>query len=55
MMEKASKIADRMLDSFHEHSQPAIRAQCNVIRAFLAESVDQERLFSDMIKTKIKD
>lgn len=54
-MERAVKIADSMQSSFHEYKQPAIRAQCNVIRAFLAESVEHERLFSDMIKAKIKD
>jgi hypothetical protein len=54
-MEKAAKIAERLHESFNEHQQPAILAQCNVIRAFLAESVAHERLVSEMIKTKIKD
>ncbi len=54
-MQKASGIADRLRDSFNELKQPAIRAQCNVILAFLEESVAHEKLFSDMVNKKIKD
>ena len=54
-MAKASQIADRLSGSLPELQQPAIRAQCNVIMAFLRETSEHERLFTKMIQSKLKD
>lgn len=54
-MEKAAQIADKLEGHLAQAQEPAISAICNVIRSFLSETEKQERIFSDMLSTKLQD
>lgn len=49
---QASKTAEKMLSEMPEIEEPALSAQCSVIRAFLYQTECQEVLFSDMLKAR---
>lgn len=48
----AAKIADKIALEFPEMEEPALRAQCSVIQAFLRQTERQERILSDMVKAR---
>lgn len=56
MMAKATEIVEKLgavLPSSEQ--QPAINAQCNVMRSFLWQVENQERLFAEMVDKKLRD
>lgn len=48
----ASKIADRIALEIPEMEEPALRAQCSVIQAFLRQTERQERILAQMVKAR---
>lgn len=55
LMNQAKEIAARLQASISEVDEPAMRAQCSVMRAFLMQVERQERLFSDMLRARRQD
>ena len=51
-MAKASELAEKLHKQVPEMEEPAMSAQCSVIRAFLQQVVNQEIVLSDMLKTR---
>lgn len=52
LMAKASAIAKKLQDKLPEMEEPAMNAQCSVIRAFLLQTERQEQVLSDMIAAR---
>jgi len=52
LMQQAARIAERLQASIPELEEPAMRAQCSVIRAFLMQIERQEQVFSDMLRAR---
>jgi hypothetical protein len=52
LMAKASEVARRLQEKLPEMEEPAISAQCSVIRAFLLQTERQEAILADMLKAK---
>jgi hypothetical protein len=52
LMTQATRIAERLEASIPELEEPAMRAQCSVMRAFLMQVERQEKLFSDMLRAR---
>ena len=46
---KAMELVEKMKARLPEMEEPAMSAQCSVIRAFLYQSVHQEKMLEDMI------
>ncbi len=53
-IEKASEIVDKLSSQLPVDHQPAMNAQCNVIRTFLWQLERQEHIFSSMIQKKLQ-
>lgn len=51
-MAEAKAIVDGMQEKLPELEEPAMSAQCSVIRHFLAQTQRQEELLKDMITAK---
>lgn len=51
-MAKASELAEKLQKQVPEMEEPAMSAQCSVIRAFLQQVHNQEAVLSDMLKTR---
>jgi hypothetical protein len=51
-LKRASAIADKLAIVFPEMEEPALRAQCSVIQAFLRQTERQERILSKMVIAK---
>ncbi|MEM6764224.1 MAG: hypothetical protein AAF824_14180 [Bacteroidota bacterium] len=54
-IEKASSIVEHLGNNLSSVQQPAINAQCNVIRNFLLQVERQEHLFTEMLEKKLKE
>ncbi|MEM6801852.1 MAG: hypothetical protein AAF696_10650 [Bacteroidota bacterium] len=52
LMAEAKAIVDGMQEKLPELEEPAMSAQCSVIRHFLAQTQRQEQLLKDMITAK---
>ncbi|MEZ4774862.1 MAG: hypothetical protein R3D00_16880 [Bacteroidia bacterium] len=52
LMAKASEIAQRLHEKLPEMEEPAMNAQCSVIRAFLHQTEMQEQVLTQMISAK---
>ncbi|MCB0845129.1 MAG: hypothetical protein KDE26_17895 [Bacteroidetes bacterium] len=52
LMAKASEIAQRLHEKLPEMEEPAISAQCSVIRAFLLQTERQEEMLAEMLRAK---
>ncbi|MEO0472560.1 MAG: hypothetical protein AAF206_23280 [Bacteroidota bacterium] len=52
VMKQAIKIADSLHAKMPELEEPAMRAQCSVIRAFLRQTERQEEILTQMITAK---
>lgn len=52
MMAKATEIAELLHNQLPELEEPAMNAQCSVIRAFLRQTEQQEKILAEMIRTK---
>jgi len=48
----ATKIADKIALEIPELEEPALRAQCSVIQAFLRQTERQERILAQMVKAR---
>ncbi|MEM6345359.1 MAG: hypothetical protein AAF927_15815 [Bacteroidota bacterium] len=48
----AAKIADKIAQEIPEMEEPALRAQCSVIQAFLRQTERQERILAQMVKAR---
>ena len=53
IMTEAKAIVEGMQDKLPELEEPAMSAQCNVIRHFLHQTVRQEELLKQMITAKM--
>ena len=51
-MKQAVQIADSLHAKMPELEEPAMRAQCSVIRAFLRQTERQEEILTQMITAK---
>ncbi len=54
VVSQASRLAEELEDQLSEHEEPAMRAQCSVIRAFLTQTASQEERLSEMLAAKIR-
>ena len=52
LMQKAASVAEDLQKRFPELEEPALRAQCSVIRAFIQQAVNVEGGLTDMLKSK---
>ncbi|MEO1449476.1 MAG: hypothetical protein AAFV07_08085 [Bacteroidota bacterium] len=52
-MAKALEIAKRLQSKLPELEEPAIRAQCSVIYAFLQQAERQEALLTQMLQSRV--
>ncbi len=51
-LKNAAKIADKIALEIPEMEEPALRAQCSVIQAFLRQTERQERILSQMVRAR---
>ncbi len=51
-LKKASGIAEILADVFPEMEEPALRAQCSVIQAFIRQTERQEEILTKMVTAK---
>ena len=51
-MAKATEIAKRLQEKLPELEEPAMSAQCSVIRAFLLQTERQEQVLASMLEAK---
>ncbi|GAB4420709.1 MAG: hypothetical protein OHK0039_34610 [Bacteroidia bacterium] len=51
-MIRAAELADKIGTQLPETEEPALSAQCNVIRAFLLQTKLQEQALDDMLQTR---
>lgn len=54
LVSQAQKIAEKLHSQLPEFEEPAMLAQCSVLRTFLLQAEKQEMLFSDMLKARSK-
>ena len=52
VLRQADKIAEKMQNEMPDMEEPAMSAQCSVIRAFLYQVELQEEVLSSMLKSK---
>ncbi|MEZ4827047.1 MAG: hypothetical protein R3C61_12335 [Bacteroidia bacterium] len=52
LMAKAVEIAQRLQDKLPELEEPAMSAQCSVIRAFLRQTEMQEQVLTQMLSSR---
>ncbi|MEL6625746.1 MAG: hypothetical protein AAFQ83_02240 [Bacteroidota bacterium] len=52
LMQKAAHVAEDLQARFPELEEPALRAQCSVIRAFIQQACNLEVGLTDMLKSK---
>ena len=51
-IKKASEIAEILGKEFPEMEEPALKAQCSVIQAFLRQTDRQEQVLSKMVRAR---
>ncbi len=49
---KAMELVEKMRERLPELEEPAMRAQCSVIRAFLNQSVHHEKVLEEMLNIR---
>lgn len=54
-LQKASGIAEKLVVVFPEMEEPALRAQCSVIQAFLRQTERQEEILAKMVSARESD
>ena len=54
-LEKATSIVEQLGDNLSSVKQPAISAQCSVLKNFLLQVERQEVLVSEMIEKKLRE
>ena len=52
IMKKASEIAEKLQSKLPEMEEPAMSAQCSVIRHFLHQTERQEQVLVDMLNAR---
>lgn len=52
LLDQAKNLAAHMQASVPELDEPALRAQCSVIRAFIFQIERQEKLLNEMLKAR---
>ncbi|MCI4671483.1 MAG: hypothetical protein MRZ79_25295 [Bacteroidia bacterium] len=54
LVTQAKDIAEKLQAQLPEFDEPAMLAQCSVLRTFLLQAEKQEERFSDMLKAKMQ-
>jgi len=52
LVSQAQKIAEKLQDQLPEFDEPAMLAQCSVLRTFLLQAEKQEELLTSMLRSR---